>query len=141
MSGHRIGFCLLVASLIMSHGVVLAEEWIALEARYQFHSLQTTYVDFNTIRREGNLVVLSALIDWKAMQGGRAPTRFYSSKVTKQFYCAEGKVRTLAGTDYDHHMGMGEIIGGGVPASEKHWVDVELGTINQGLWEVACNIR
>jgi hypothetical protein len=140
MPGYRIALWLLAASLVMLQEVVWAE-WVALETRYQSHPLQTTYIDPSTILREDNLVVLSALIDWKAMQGGRTPTRFYSTKITKQFDCAEKLVRTLAATDYDHHMGTGEVIGGGVPASEGHWVVIEPGTINHGLWEAACGIH
>lgn len=136
MPGNKTGLCLLVASLGMLHGVAWAE-WVALDARFQSHPLQMAYIDPATIRREGNLVVLSAVIDWKAMQGGRTPTRFYSTKMTKQFDCVGKKVRTLAATDYDHHMGTGEVIGG-VLASEGHWVEAEPGTLNQGLWEAAC---
>jgi len=137
MSGYRIGLWLPVVTFVLLHGTVRAE-WVALEPRYQSHPLQTAYIDPSTIRREGNLVVLSALIDWKAMQGGRTPTRFYSTTMTKQFDCAKKLVRTLATTDYDHHMGTGEVIGGGIPASEGHWVAIEPGTLNHGLWEAAC---
>ncbi|MDH4079557.1 MAG: hypothetical protein OEU68_07060 [Nitrospira sp.] len=140
MPGYRISFCLLVVSLLMLPEVGWAE-WVALDARYQSHPLQTAYIDSSTIRREGQVSTLSTLIDWKAMQGGRTPTRFYSTKITKQFDCAEKLVRTLAATDYDHHMGTGEVIGGGVPASEGHWVVIEPGTINHGLWEAACGIH
>jgi hypothetical protein len=134
------GLYLLATSLVLLSGVAWAE-WVALEARYQSHPLQTAYIDSSTIRREGQLYTLSMLIDWKAMQGGRTPTRFYSTKMTKQFDCAEKLVRTLAATDYDHHMGTGEVIGVGVPASEGHWVVIEPGTINHGLWEAACGIH
>ena len=140
MSGYRIGLWLPVVSLVLLHGTVWAE-WVALEPRYQSHPLQTAYIDPSTILREGNLVVLSALIDWKAMQGGRTPTRFYSTKITKQFDCSEKLVRTLAATDYDHHMGTGEVIGGGVPSNEGHWMVIEPGTLNQGLCEAACGIH
>jgi len=123
--------------LILAHRPVRAE-WVAIDERYQSHPLQTAYIDPSSIRREGNIVQLSALIDWKAMQGGRSPTRFYSTKLTKQFDCAERRVRTLAATDFDGHMGMGEVIGGSGYSSEGHWVAIEPGTLNQGLWEAAC---
>ncbi|NGZ03530.1 MAG: hypothetical protein CV090_10820 [Nitrospira sp. WS238] len=137
MPGYRIGFWLSVGALIMLHGVVWAE-WVALEARYQSHPLQTAYIDSSTIRREGQLSTLSILIDWKAMQGGRTPTRFYSTKITKQFDCGKRLVRTLTATDYDHHMGTGEVIGGGAPASGGHWVPIQERTLNHGLWQAAC---
>jgi hypothetical protein len=126
--------------LILAHRPVRAE-WVAIDERYQSHPLQTAYIDLSASRREGNVVQLSALIDWKAMQGGRSPTRFYSTTLTKQFDCAERRVRTLAATDFDGHMGMGEVIGGSGYSSEGHWVAIEPGTLNQGLWEAACGKR
>lgn len=129
---------LLASSLLVQTPVEAGAEWVALDVRYQSHPLQTAYIDPDTIHREGNVVALSALIEWKEMQGGRTPTRFYSTKITKQFDCAQKLVRTLAATDFYGHMGTGEIIGGGSHSSEIHWVAVEPGTINHGLWNTAC---
>ncbi|WHZ30033.1 MAG: hypothetical protein OJF51_004835 [Nitrospira sp.] len=137
MLTYRMDLWILLTVLILVHGSVWAE-WVAIDARYQSHPLQTAYIDPDTIRRQGNVVELSALIDWKAMQGGRSPTRFYSTKLTKQFDCAERRVRTLAATDFDGHMGMGEVIGGNGYSSEGHWVAIGPGTINEGFWEAAC---
>lgn len=136
MLTYRAGPWILLIVLILLHGSVWAE-WVALDARYQLHPLQTAYIDPDTFRREGTLAVLSALIDWKAMQGGRSPTRFYSTKITKQFDCAKRHVRTLAATDFYGHMGTGEVIGGG-QTNEGDWVAIEPGTLNEGLWEAAC---
>ena len=116
-------------------------EWVPLEPSYQLHPLQTAYLDSSTIHREGNLVTLSALIDWKAMQGGRSPTRFYSTVMTKQFDCVTKLVRTVATTDFYGHMGTGEVIGGGIPANESQWKDIDPKSLNQGLWEAACMTR
>ncbi|MBS0182766.1 MAG: hypothetical protein JSS39_10220 [Nitrospira sp.] len=137
MFTYRVGSWILLAALFLAHGPVWAE-WVAIDARYQSHPLQTAYIDPDTIRREGHLVVVSALVDWKAMQGGRAPTRFYSTTITKQLDCAEKQVRSLAATDFYGHMGTGEVIGGGSNTSEGQWVAIEPGTLNEGLWEAAC---
>src|SRR6185437_3614468 len=134
---YRVGLWILFTMLILAHGPVRAE-WVAIDARYQSHPLQTAYIDPDTIRREGHLVVVSALVDWKAMRGGRAPTRFYSTTITKQLDCAEKQVRSLAATDFYGHMGTGEIIGGGGNTSKGQWVAIEPGTLNEGLWEAAC---
>lgn len=134
---YRLGLCLVLISLILVHRPVRAE-WLMIDNRYQSPGLQTVYVDPGSIRREGNLVTISALIDWTWMQGNRSPTRFYSTKLTKQIDCAEMRVRTLAATDYYGHMGTGEVIGGGGHTSESHWVPIEPGTLNQGFWEAAC---
>lgn len=137
MFTHLVGLWLLFTSLLLIHEPVWAE-WVALDARYQSHPLQTAYIDPATIRREGNVVALSALIEWKEMQGGRTPTRFYSTKVTKQFDCARKVLRIIAATDFYGHMGTGEVIGGGPSAGAEHWVSIEPETINHGLWEAAC---
>lgn len=134
---YRLGLCLVLISLILVHRPVRAE-WLMIDNRYQSPGLQTVYVDPGSIRREGNLVTISALIDWTWMQGNRSPTRFYSTKLTKQIDCAEMRVRTLAATDYYGHMGTGEVIGGGGHTSESHWVPIESGTLNHEFWEAAC---
>ena len=128
----------LLVSVFALSATPLHAGWVAINQQYQSPGLRTIYIDSDSVRRDGYLVTLSALVDWKWMQGNRSPNRFYSTKITKQFDCAEKLVRTLAATDFYGHMGTGEVIGGGGHASDGHWVTVELGTINQGLWEAAC---
>jgi hypothetical protein len=136
---YRVGL-LIFTVMILAYGSVRAD-WVAIDAPYQSHPLQTAYIDPDTIRRDGNFVALMTLIDWKAMQGGRTPTRFYSTKITKQVDCAKHRVRTLAATDFYGHMGTDEVIGGGGRTNESHWIPIERGTLNQGLWEAACGKR
>jgi len=131
-------FVWLLAMFLILSSTSLYAQWVAIDAQYQSHPLQMVYVDAATIHREGNLVTISALIDWKWMQGNRSPTRFYSTKMTKQFNCAEKRVRNLETTDFYGHMGTGEVIGGGGHTSEGHWIAVEPASLNQGVWEAAC---
>ena len=133
----RLKYGLTIIVLMQCVGPVFAE-WVALEEQYQSHPLQTVYIDPDTLHRTGEVVTISALIEWKAMQGGRTPTRFYSTKLTKQFDCVGKRVRTVTATDYYGHMGTGEVIGGGGQTGEGHWVGIEPRTITQGLWETAC---
>jgi hypothetical protein len=137
MHTYRPGFWLLILVLILIHRPAHAE-WVGMDDRYQSPGLQTVYVDPDSVRREGNLVTISALIDWTWMQGNRSPNRFFSTKITKQFDCVEKQVRSLAATDFYGHMGTGQVIGGGGYTNESHWVAIEPGTLNQGLWEAAC---
>jgi hypothetical protein len=134
---YRLGFWLLIMVLPLNHTPVDAG-WVAMDSQYQSPGLQTVYIDPDTIHREGKLVTISALIDWKWMQGNRSPNRFYSTMMTKQFDCAEKRVRSLASTDFYGHMGTGQVIGGGGHTSEGHWVPIEPESLNQGLWEAAC---
>jgi hypothetical protein len=134
---YRTRCCLAIIFLILIDGPVYAE-WVALEDQYQSHPLQRMYMDPDTLHREGNIVGISVLIDWKTMQGGRTPTRFYSTTLTKLVDCAERRVRTLTATDFYGHMGTGEVIGGGSAISEGHWAPVVSGTITEGLCDAAC---
>ncbi len=126
---------LLITLLVLSHGPVYAA-WVAVENNY-LPGKQTVYVDPDTIRREGNLVTMVILIDWYWMQGNRSPSRFYSTKIKKQFDCADKRLRRLAFTDFYGRMGTG--IPSAAYESEGNWYPVEPESLNQPLWEVACN--
>jgi len=125
---------------MLSPGPVLAE-WVPIEQSYQSPGLRTVYYDSSTIRKEGNLITIQVLVDWRMMQGNRSPTRFYSTRTTKQFDCERRLVRTLASVDYYGHMGTGRPIGGTPFTSETYWVSVNGEDLNQGLWKVACDSK
>lgn len=127
----------LTTLVALTHGPACAE-WVALEQAYQSPGLQTVYVDAAGARKEGNLVTIDLLVDWKMMQGMRSPTRFYSTRTTKQFNCADKLVRTLASIDFYGRMGTGRVIGGSPFSNETYWVPVVPESLNQGLWSVAC---
>ncbi len=128
---------LLITLLVLSNGPVYAE-WLVVENNY-LPGKQTVYVDPDTIRREGNLVTMVILIDWYWMQGNRSPSRFYSTKIKKQFDCADKRLRRLAFTDFYGRMGTGTPIAG--YETEGHWYIVEPESLNQLLWEVARNTQ
>lgn len=129
-------FWLLITLLVLSGGPAYAE-WIAVEKNNQLAGIMTVYVDPDTIQRKGNLVTMWQLIDFKTMQGGRSPSRFSSTKIHKQFDCAEGRLRLLALTDFWGNMGTGESADAYIDGG--HWVPVEPDSIDQALLELACN--
>jgi hypothetical protein len=133
----RSSTCALITLLLLSASPVYAE-WVALEDQYQSPGLQTLYIDPDTLRREGNLVTLEMLVDWNWMQGNRSPTRFYSTKNTKEFDCAGKRVRSLASVDFYGHMGTGRPVSGGAFTSETYWAPIEPGSLHHGLWAIAC---
>jgi hypothetical protein len=45
-------------------------EWVELESQYQMPGLQTVYIDPASVMREGELVTVSQLTDYRWMQGG-----------------------------------------------------------------------
>lgn len=104
---------------------------------YLSPGLQTVYVDPESIHREGRVLTMRQLIDFRWMQGNpRGSTRFLSTMTHKQFDCAEKRVRLLAFTEFSRGMGTGIPADGYV--DRGHWMPVEPGSINHALWEVGC---
>jgi len=130
-----LGFWLLSTFLVLGRGPVYAE-WVAVEKNYQVPGLQTVYVDPATIRREGNLVMLWQLTDFKTVQGGMGPDRFLSMKIQQQFDCAEKRLRLLAFTEFSRRMGTGIPANGYV--DKDTWLPVKPDSMDQALWELAC---
>lgn len=133
---YLVGFGSLITLLVLS-SVPAHAEWVAIEKQYQSPGRQTVYVDPDTIRREGHRVTMGQLIDFKTMQGGRSPTRFSSTKIEKEFDCADKRLRVLALTDFWGNMGTGEAAGAAIGGG--HWTPVEPESLNHALWKVACN--
>ncbi len=130
------GLWALITLLFLSTAPVNAE-WMVVEKDYLLSGLQTMYVDPDSIRREGTLVTMRQLIDFKWMQGSaRGPTRFMSTETHKQFDCAEKRLRLLAFTEFSHRMATGIRSDGYVDTGR--WIPVEPDSINQALWEVVC---
>ena len=128
---------LLLFTLLFLSSVPAYAEWVAVEKDSLLPGLQTVYVDPDSIRREGNLVTLWQLIDFKWMQGNpRGTSRFLSTKTHKQFDCSEKRLRLLAFTEFSRRMGTGIRDDGYV--DKGNWIPVEPESMNHALWEVAC---
>ncbi len=130
------GFWVLITLLFLSTVPAYAG-WVAVEKGYLLSGLQTMYVDPDSIRREGSLVTMRQLIDFKWMQGSaRGSTRFLSTETHKQFDCAGKRLRLLAFSEFSHRMARGIRADGYVDTGS--WIPVEPDSMNQALWEIAC---
>ncbi len=119
------------------------ETWVALDSTYQSPTREMVYYDPKTIRRDGELVTLWQLTDYKMMQGnapfGRfmmGPHRFFSTKTRKEFHCAHKTVRLLASLEFSQHMGTG--VQNAVLVEQGTGQPIKPDSINQALWDVAC---
>lgn len=135
--------CWSLITLLVLSSVPAYAEWVAVEKDYLLPGLQTVYVDPDTIRREGNLVTIWQLIDFKQMQGnagmgplGFGPNRFLSTKTHKQFDCVGKRLRLLTFTEFSRGMGTGIPANGYV--DHGNWIPIEPNSINQALWDVTC---
>ncbi|GKS63704.1 hypothetical protein YTPLAS72_10080 [Nitrospira sp.] len=119
------------------------ETWVAIESAYQSPARNMVYVDPSTIRRDGDLVTLWQLTDYKMMQGNApfgqfmmGPHRFFSTKSQKEFDCANKRVRLLASSEHSQHMGTG--VQHAVAVAQGSGLPVESNTINEALWNIVC---
>ncbi len=135
-SADLAGFWLLITVLFLMN-IPAHAKWVALEKGYLVPGLQTVYVDPDTIQREGNLVTIWQLTDFKWMQrSARGPARFLSTKTHKQLDCRKKLVRLLAYTEFSLQMGTGIRVDGYV--DRDRWLPVEPESINDALWQLAC---
>jgi hypothetical protein len=120
------------------------ENWVAVDSAYQSPGRNMVYFDPTTIRRDGDLVTLWQLTDYKMRQGnapfGRfmlGPHRFFSTKSHKEFDCVNKRVRLLTSSEHSQHMGTG--VQHAVAVAQGSGLPVEPGSINEALWKVACD--
>lgn len=126
-----------LAACLLLNSLPASAEWVVVEKDHLSPGLQTVYVDPDSIRREGDLVTMWQLIDFRWMQGSaRGPTRFMSTETQKQFDCAEKRVRLLAFTEFSRGMGTGISADGYV--DKGNWMPIAPDSMNQALWEVGC---
>jgi len=130
---------LLLSCLFLAFGDHQAfAEWVTVEKPYPVRELQTLYIDPATIRREGNLVDVWQLTDYRWMQGGpKATPRFLSTTIHKQFECTDKRLRLLAYTEFSHRMAAGSASNGYV--DKDRWLAVEADSINETLWTILCS--
>lgn len=129
--------------LIMFNGESVYAEWVAVEKDYLDPGLRTVYIDPDTINREGRVVTVWQLTDYKMMQGGvgfgrfmMSPHRFFSTKTQKQLDCKRKQIRLLAYIEFLSHMGTGTASHGYV--DQDAWLPIDPASVNHALWEVLC---
>jgi len=129
--------CWLLCLLLVFNNSPASADWVAVEKPYPVRELQTLYIDPATMRREGNLVEVWQLTDYRWMQGGpRSSLRFLSTTTRKQFECMDKRLRLLGYTEYSRRMAAGNASNGYV--DKDRWLQVEPDSINEALWEILC---
>jgi hypothetical protein len=122
--------------VVLSPSLVFAD-WVAVERNYFSPGLQTVYMDPTSLQRDGNLVTISQMIDYKWMQGNYVGTpRFLSATARKQFDCVGQRIRPLSFAEYYGHMATGVAMSAYVASDQ--WLPIESQTLNHALWEIAC---
>lgn len=108
-------------------------EWTTVEWSHEDGGL-TLYVDYTTIRKEGNKVKMLSLADFEVIEKDEIDV--FSSRTQDEFDCDEKKMRQLYYALYSGSMGSGKM----EHANSEHlkWMSVNPGSMGEALWKIAC---
>ncbi len=123
-----------ISALLLNAGVASAE-WTKIGAASNAADAFTLYVDLATIQRNGKLVRMWDLQDFKQPQT-LGEKKYLSEKTQIEFDCDARKARILAIVDFSGQMGIGEIIYSDGDASD--WTVVAAKTTGEIEWNAAC---
>ena len=133
------GFGLLITLLLLSCGTADAE-WVSVATKVEEGLTQyILYMDPDTIRRNGDVVELSTLVDFKTTQITPSPPHL-SVRSRSEIECAKKRIRVLSLIAFSGNMGSGEVVYSS-PESEDQGISVEPGSVADSLWKVLCGKR
>jgi hypothetical protein len=132
---NRIRQAVLVA-LLGFNGEPVHAEWVEVVANAERG--QTVYVDHETIHRNGDLVEMWTMYDYKTVQRA-GKDEYMSRKVQNEFNCAQEVRRMLSVAEFSGNMGKGKIVyeKPSLLSTEPRWTKVQPG-VGETLFEVAC---
>ena len=129
-------FISLIVLLVLSSAPAHGGEWMKVHTIEISES--TVYAeDPRTIHREGNLVKMWALFDYKTKRRLHGGPWVLSYKNQYEYDCAEKRQRLLASMSFSGHMGSGEIVH--EFAEARPWQPVLPEGPGNSLWRVACS--
>ena len=95
----------------------------------------TVYADPVTIRREGDLVKMVVLFDFKTKQT-KADVSFLSAKAQMEYDCAEQRFEGHAVPYFSGNMGNGQLLDRS--SGKGKWLRVSRDSLDHDLWKLAC---
>jgi hypothetical protein len=113
-------------------------EWTQIDVSNKPGDAFTLYVDTATIQRNGNLVRIWDLQDFREPQ--TVDGQLYLSEKTQiEFDCEAKKARVLATIDCAGRMCNGKVVYSDADASE--WTAVGANTLGELEWKAACSVK
>ena len=108
-------------------------EWTVVKWSHEDGGL-TLYVDYTTIRKEGDRVRMLSLADFEVVEKNEVD--LFSSRAQNEYDCKEKKMRQLFYSLYSGSMGKGKM----EHSNSEHlkWMPVQPGSMEEAMWTVAC---
>ena len=124
---------LLLTILLFLSGNPAYANWVAVGGKVEAE--MGAYADPVTMRREGDLVKMEVLFDFKTRQT-KAGVSYSSANAQMEYDCAEQRFRGLAVMYFSGNMGNGQLLDRS--SGKGKWLPVSPGSLDQTLWKVAC---
>ena len=126
---------LLLGLMFLLTATAAMAEWTAIAENDEL----IVYVDTATIRRNGNLVKMWDLRDFKTIQTTASGASFLSSKAQNEYDCKEEKMRLLAFSWFSGQMGRGKVVFS--HSDPEKWTPIGPDSIGETFWKIACGRR
>lgn len=94
------------------------------------------YVDKTEIRKEGNMVKMWELVDYKLPQKDSAVAPYLSARTYSEYDCNEARARIKELSSFRGNMLKGELLQ--TVQGEGNWSYIPPDTVFKDLWEIAC---
>jgi hypothetical protein len=133
---YGLGIWLLMTIVALGSGPVHAE-WVSVSLTKREGGYDV-YADPDTIRRNGNLVKLWILYDYKTLQSSTGVAHL-SDSIQLEANCTEKLQRSLAYTWWSGNMGNGNVVFS--HSGEGNWIPIGPGTVGHTVWLFACGKR
>jgi hypothetical protein len=125
---------LLLTILLFLSGNPAYANWVAVGGKVEAE--MGAYADPVTMRREGDLVKMEVLFDFKTRQT-KAGVSYSSANAQMEYDCAEQRFRGLAVMYFSGNIGSGNFLDRS--SGKVKWLPVSPGSLDQTLWKVACS--
>jgi len=121
--------------LVLAGGTVLAD-WTKISSDKDIYS---AYADKENIRRQGEMVRMLGLYDFRRQDFTPDGKGLFSTVVLREYDCRTRRVRLLSAIDFSGPMGMGTAVS--TSDTPRRWEDVVAGGIDEYFWNAACGAK
>ena len=112
-------------------------EWVDVGGKAENGlTVYTVYIDTESIHRNGDIVTLWALFDYRTIQsivGGP----WLSSKTRREYDCVKEQARLVGYMTFTGNMGSGEAVYSN--STQGAWEPIAAESIDRKVWDVACS--
>jgi len=118
--------------LALAGGGALAD-WTTISSDKDIYS---AYADRESIRRQGEMVRMQGLYDFRRQDFTPDGKGLFSTVVLREYDCGRRQVRLLSAIDFSGHMGEGAPVS--TSETPRRWEAVVAGGLDELYWNVAC---